>query len=246
MLTLPVMVFVPAWPRGIPPAMFAVRVGTVSVKGPLARTEPAFTVKVPETSTRPVWVTVPAAEMTMLLKLLVAFRIAMLATPLIVTVLVPFVNTEPAPLVPQLPVLVNELVVSVIVPLVPPVIATLDTETVDAFAVRMPPLPTARAPPVRPRLAVASAVVEEPSEIVSVPPQMRALVPMVKVWADAAEEVNEMLLNSLLGRFVPANVIVPPVALVKVTVPVPGVHEADVDAFVQVPVTVQVDVPMTT
>src|SRR3989449_6573455 len=48
-----------------------------------------------------------------------------------------------------------------------------------------------------------------------------------------------MLLNSLPGRFVPANVIVPPVALVKVTVPVPGVHEADVEAFVQVPVTVQ-------
>src|SRR3989475_12604463 len=69
---------------------------------------------------------------------------------------------------------------------------------------------------------------------------------MVKVWAEAAEEVNEILLNSLPGRFVPANVIVPPIGLVKVTVPVPGVHEADVDAFVQVPVTVQVDVPVTT
>jgi len=245
MLTLPVIVFVPAAPPVIPPAMFAARVATVSVKVLLARTEPAFTVKVPETSTRPVWVTVPAAEMTRLLKLLPAFRIARLATPLIVTVLVPFVNTEPAPLVSQLPVLVNEPVVSVIVPLVPPVIATLDTVTVDAFAVRMPPLPTLSAPPVRPRLAVASAVVEEPSEIVSVPPQMRALVAIVNVWADAAEELNEMLLNSLPGRFVPANVIVPPVALVKVTVPVPGVHEADVEAFVQVPVTVQLDEPMT-
>src|SRR2546422_153838 len=167
-------------------------------------------------------------------------------TPVIVTVLVPFVNTEPAPLVSQLPVLVNELVVSVIVPLVPPVISTLNTVTVDAFAVRMPPLPTLSAPPVRPRLAVASAVVEVPSEIVSVPPQISALVAMVNVWADAADEVNEMSLNSLPGRFVPANVIVPPVALVNVTVPVPGIHEADVDAFVQVPVTVQVDVPMAT
>jgi len=225
--------------------MFAARVATVNVKVLLARTEPAFTVKVPETSTRPVWVTVPADEMTRLLKLLPAFRIAMLATPLIVTVLVPFVNTEPAPLVSQLPVLVNEPVVSVIVPLVPPVIATLDTVTMDAFAVRMPPLPTLSAPPVRPRLAVARAVVEEPSEIVSVPAQIRALVAIVNVWADAAEELNEMLLNSLPGRFVPANVIVPPVALVKVTVPVPGVHEADVEAFVQVPVTVQLDEPMT-
>src|SRR5207245_10699602 len=123
--TLPAIVFVPAAPPVIPPAMFAARAATVNVKVLLARTEPAFTVKVPETSTRPVWVTVPAAEMTRLLKLLLAFRIAMLATPLIVTELVPFVHTEPAPLVSQLPVLVNELVVSVIVPLVPPVIATL-------------------------------------------------------------------------------------------------------------------------
>src|SRR5207244_11671477 len=109
--TWPVIVFVPAAPLVIPPAMFAARVATVRVKVPLARTEPALTVKVPETSTRPVWVTVPAAERTRLLKLLPAFRIAMLATPFIVTVLVPFVNTEPAPLVSQLPLLVNDLVV---------------------------------------------------------------------------------------------------------------------------------------
>src|SRR5947209_15339148 len=53
MLTLPVIVFVPAAPPVIPPAMFAARVATVSVKVPLARTEPAFTVKVPERSRRP-------------------------------------------------------------------------------------------------------------------------------------------------------------------------------------------------
>src|SRR2546422_9936973 len=246
MLTLPVIVFVPAAPPGIPPAIFAARVATVSVKVPLARIEPAFTVKVPETSTRPVWVTVPAAEMTRLLKVLLALRMAMLAAPLIVTVLVPFVNTEPAPLVSQLPLLVNEPVVSLIIPLVPPVIATLDTVTVEALAVRIPPLPTRRAPPVKPTLAVASAVVEEPSEIVSVPPQMRALVAIVNVWTDAAEELKETLLNSLPGRLFRANVIVPPVALVNVTVPVPGFHEADVDAFVQVPVTAHVDVPMPT
>src|SRR5256712_9330426 len=194
--------------------MFAARLATVSGNVLPARTERAFTVRVPDTSTRPAWVPVPAAEMTRLLKLLLAFRIAMLATPLIVTVLVPFVNTEPPPLVSQLPVLVNELVVSVIVPLVPPVIATLDTVTADALAARIPPLPTLSAPPARRRWAVASAVVEEPSEIVSVPPQIRPLVAIVKVWADAAEAGNEMLLNSLPGRFVPANVIVPPAALV--------------------------------
>jgi len=160
-------------------------------------------------------------------------------------VLVPFVNTEPAPLVSQLPVLVNELVVSVIVPLVPPVIVTLETVIVEAFAVRMPPLPTFIAPPVKPRLAVARAVVEDPSDTLRVPPQIMALVAIVNVCADPADEVNVMLLNSLLGRFVPANVIVPPVALVNVTVPVPALQEADVEAFVQVPVTVQVDEPMT-
>jgi len=44
---------------------------------------------------------------------------------------------------------------------------------------------------------------------------------------------------------VPANVMVPPIGLVNVTVPVPALQEADVEAFVQVPVTVQVDEPMT-
>src|SRR2546421_9168629 len=50
-----------------------------------------------------------------------------------------------------------------------------------------------------------------------------------------------MLLNSLPERFGPANVIVPPVALLNVTLPVPAAHDADVDAFVQVPVTGHVD-----
>jgi len=39
--------------------------------------------------------------------------------------------------------------------------------------------------------------------------------------------------------------MVPPIGLVNVTVPVPALQEADVEAFVQVPVTVQVDEPMT-
>src|SRR5712691_5147530 len=120
-------------------------------------------------------------------------------TPLMVTVLVPFVKTEPVPLVSQFPESVKELLVSVIVPLVPPVIATPETETVDAFAVRIPLVPTLSAPPVNPRSAVASAVVEDASEIVSVPDQFNALVAMVKVCADAADELNERLLNSLPG-----------------------------------------------
>jgi len=81
----------------------------------------------------------------------------------------------------HLPVLVNELVVSVIVPLVPPVIVTLETVIVEAFAVRMPPLPTFSAPPVKLRLAVARAVVEDPSDTLRVPPQIMALVAIVNV-----------------------------------------------------------------
>src|SRR5438034_1332596 len=91
MLTLPLIVFVPAAPAVSPPAIFAASVAAVSVNVLLARTAPAFTVRVPDTSTSPVWVTVPAAEIVRLLKLFAAFKIAMLLTPLIVTVLVPFV-----------------------------------------------------------------------------------------------------------------------------------------------------------
>lgn len=242
MLTFPLIVFVPAAPAEIPPAMFTASVPTVNVNVPLARIAPLFTVSVPEASTRPVCVTVPAAEIVRLLKLLPALRIAMLLTPLIVTVLVPFVKTEPPPLVSQFPELVIEPVVSAIVPLVPPVIVTLETEIVEAFAVRMPPFPTLRAPPVRPRFAVASAVVDAASEMVRVPPQFRARVAIVNVWADPADDVKVMLLNSAPARFAPAKVMVPPVALVNVTVPVPALHDADVEAFVHVPVTVQVAV----
>src|SRR5439155_25130596 len=87
-----------------------------------------------------------------------------------------------------------------IAPLVPPVIVTLETVIVEAFAVRIPPLPTFNAPPVNPRFAVARAVVDDPSETVSVPAQFMALVDIVKICTDAAEEPNMMLLNSLPER----------------------------------------------
>src|SRR5204863_165351 len=89
-------------------------------------------------------------------------------------------------------------------------------------------------------------VVEDPSEIISVPAQFRALVDIVKICAVAAVEPNVMLLNSLPERFEPANVIVPPVALLNVTLPVPAPHVADVEAFVHVPVIVHVDAPRRT
>src|SRR5947199_221507 len=165
MLTLPLIVFVPAAPAVSPPAIFAASVAAVSVNVLLARTAPAFTVRVPDTSTSPVWVTVPAAEIVRLLKLFAALKIAMLLTPLIVTVLVPFVKTEPAPLVSQFPESVTEPVVSVIVPLVPPVIVTLRTLTVGAFAVRIVPFPTCSSPPVNPSRAVDRSVVYDPPKM---------------------------------------------------------------------------------
>src|SRR6267143_1052440 len=170
----------------------------------------------------------------------------MLLTPVIETVLVPFVKIEPAPFVFQFPESVRDAVVSVIVPLVPPVIVTPVTAIVEAFAVRMPPLPTVRAPPVNPRSAVASAVVEVPSDTVRVPPQLSPLVCIVNVWADAADDVNVMLLNSLTGRLAPANVIVAPVALLNVTVLPPEAQVPDVDALVHVPLTVQFEFPRLT
>src|SRR2546425_11846983 len=77
--------------------------------------------------------------------------------PIKVTVDVPFANAEPAPVVFQFPETVHEPVVSVNVPLAPPIIDTSETDTAQAFAARTPALATAMAPPVSPRLFVASA-----------------------------------------------------------------------------------------
>lgn len=82
--------------------------------------------------------------------------------PVKVTVDVPDASEDPAPEVFQLPVTVHAPVVRVIVPEVPPVIVTFDALTVEAFAVRRPRFPMARAPPVRARLLVASVVVPLP------------------------------------------------------------------------------------
>src|SRR5439155_6131707 len=162
------------------------------------------------------------AESVRLLKLLLAFRTAMLLTPVIVTVLVPFVKTEPAPLVSQFPESVTVPVVKVIVPLVPPVIDTLETDADEALAVKMPPLPMTRPPPVRDRFAVASWVEDEASETVRVPPQFNPRVDIVNVCAEAAEDANATLYNTLPARLEPANVIVPHVELVNETMLVPA------------------------
>lgn len=158
--------------------------------------------------------------------------------------MVPSENVELAPDVFQLPETVQAPVVTVSVPLVPPVIVTLLTATVEAFAVRIPALPTTSAAVLRPRFAVASSVVLEVSLTVSVPPQRSALVAMVKVCAEPDEEVKVTLLNSDSDRLVPANVIVPPVDRSNRTVAVPASQTVvSVEEFDHVPEMVQLSDP---
>lgn len=153
-------------------------------------------------------------------------------------------NTDPAPLVSQLPDTVQEPDVSVIVPEVPPVIVTFETLTVAAFDVRMPLLPRLMAPPIRPRLTVASSVVLDASPTVNAPPHRSALVAIVNVCAVPADEANRTSLNSFSIRLVPPNVIVPPVAESNRTVPVPASQTAlSVEELDHVPLMVQISEP---
>src|SRR5256885_9042261 len=105
--------------------------------------------------------------------------------PVKVPVDVPRASPEPAPLVFQLPATAHEPVVSVKVPLAPPVIVNPETDTAEAFAARTPALPTAMAPPVSPRLLVASVVAPPPPWTVRIPDQAKAFVIIVTVTVHA-------------------------------------------------------------
>jgi len=102
-----------------------------------------------------------------------------------VTVEVPADHVDPAPEVSQLPLTVQEPVVAVIVPDTPPVMDTFATLTAEAFEVRIPAFPTAKAPPVRLRPLVASVVVPLPAWTVRVPDHTRAFAPIVNETVDA-------------------------------------------------------------
>src|SRR3989475_10788672 len=95
------------------------------------------------------------------------------AAPVNVTVEVPFANAEPAPVVFQFPETVHEPVVTVNVPLAPPIIDTSEMDTAEAFAARTPALPTAMEPPVSPRLFVASAGPPPPPRTLRFPDHAR-------------------------------------------------------------------------
>ena len=170
--------------------------------------------------------------------------IVMVAVASNVTMPVPCVYVEPVPLVFQFPETVHAPVVTVMVPFIPPVIVTLVTVTVDAFAVNVPPFPTTRAAMLSPKSAVANAVVDDASDTVKVPPHRRARVAIVNVCAVPAEDVKVMLLNSASARLAPAKDIVPAVASSNVTVPVPASHTVpSVVALVHVPEMVHVSLP---
>lgn len=144
----------------------------------------------------------------------------------------------------QLPETVQEPVVTVMIPLVPPTIVTEERVTVDAFDVRIPPSPTLSPPVPRERSEVASSVVDDVSKMDSVPAHCSPRVAMVNTCAVPAELENVTLLNSGPVRFEPAKAIVPPVAESNNTVPVPALQEvSSVEAFVHVPLTVHVSLP---
>src|SRR3989442_15648059 len=103
------------------------------------------------------------------------------AAPVNVTVEVPFANAEPAPVVFQFPENVNEPVVSVNVPLAPPIIDTSEMDTAEASGARDHALPTGMEAPVSPRLFVASVVTSLPPLTVRFPDHARAFVVIVNV-----------------------------------------------------------------
>ena len=139
-------------------------------------------------------VAVPA-EMVRSSNVLSAASIVMLAVASKVTMPVPCVYVDPTPDVSQLPETVHAPVVTVMIPDAPPVIVTLASVAVVAFAVRMPPLPTFSAPVLRPRPAVASSVVDTPSLMLRVPAQRRARVDIVNVCAVPPVEEKVTLLK---------------------------------------------------
>jgi len=114
--------------------------------------------------------------------------------PDIVTVLVPFVNTEDPPDVSHDPETVQEPEESVIVPLVPPIIVTLPTVTVAWFPFTIPPLFTVRlfAPkakvPALPATSVRVPVTETAPPAVIVPVVMLNVVPEPMVIAPVVME----------------------------------------------------------
>jgi hypothetical protein len=157
-----------------------------------------------------------------------------------VTVDVPAFNEDPTPDVSQLPLTVHVPLVNVMVPEVPPIIVTVETLVVEAFATRRPALSIVSAPPVRPRLLVARVVVPLPPRTVRVPDQRRPFAAIVKDTVDAPALNVTFPPNS--GVWL-AKVIVCEVDALNV-IEARKLHDADVEAFVQDPEAVHTPGPV--
>lgn len=159
----------------VPPAPVIVTSDTVTVEAFAVSVPVAVTVSVPAPDKlRLAVVSVPdtdvAVETSMAVDIVMVpetvrlanpleeFRVeTVFVVPLNVMVEVPFVKVVPVPLVFQFPDTDHEPEVSVMVPLVTLVMVTLETVTVLAFAVRVPPVwMVSVAPPDNARLVVAS------------------------------------------------------------------------------------------
>src|SRR5437667_10005070 len=153
-----------------------------------------------------------------------------------VTVDVPFDNTEPAPLVFQLPETAHEPFVRVNVPPVPPIIVNPEIDAAEPFAASTPALPTTMAPPVSPRLLVASVVAPPPPWTVRIPDQASAFVVIVNVTVDAPL-LKVTLENSGAFPGSAANAIVCAEEALNATAAVPTAQPADAALAVQAPPT---------
>ena len=108
-----------------------------------------------------------------------------------------------------------------------------------ARAFRAPFVPTVNVPALMARLAAeVSRVVVGIASLTCTVPALSARDAIVNVCAIPAEEANTTVENSFPLRLLPAKVIVPPVAEVKITVAVPADQEADVELSVHVPANV--------
>ena len=127
----------------------------------------------------------------------------MVAVALNVTIPVPCVYIEPAPDVFHEPLTVHAPVVTVIVPDVPPVIVTVVAVTVEAFAVRTPPLLMTIGPVVKARSAVASVLVTERVFVTT------TALAIVAVPAEMVKSSNVLSVESSVMVAVASNVWMP-------------------------------------
>ena len=164
----------------------------------------------------------------------------MVDAPVKVTVDVPAINEDPRPDVSQLPPTVHDPLVRVMVPEVPPIIATFETAVVDALATRRPASPIERAPPVKARSFVVRVVVPLPPWTVRIPDQPRPFAAIVKVAVDAPELNVTSPPNS--GARLAKAIVWEDDALKAIEAA--KLHDAEVDTFVQAPETVHKPAPV--